>query len=330
MVTGIHSINNQYHGINAHLHSYWQNMGGWHSFHGNHIADLLRAMRAALLPMGYTADLESSLQVRRLDGPTEEPESDITIFDPHPVRPLLPAGQQDVSSELLVLSVPEVLQEPPLSDREFMAIAVYQLVHRGRDQGTPVAWIELLSPSNKGGSQDAAIYREKRSQLIHSGLVFVELDYLHESGSTLGRLGSYRIRQRQAADANAHPYRIAVIDPRPTFDEGKAYIAEFDVDEAIPTLTIPLNGEDRLPFDFDAPYQKTYTETLYGLELVDYRKLPLHFDRYSPADQARIANRMVAVVRAVESREDLESGPFASAGLPLAEALVELGLSEAR
>ncbi|MCB0062131.1 MAG: DUF4058 family protein [Caldilineaceae bacterium] len=290
---GIYSAKNQYYGINAHLHSDWQRFGGWHGFHGNHISDLLRAMRAQLLPMGYTADLANSLQIRRLDD-----------------------------------AVPETLQEPPLSEREFTAIAVYQVAHRGRDQGTPVAWIELLSPSNKGGSQDAAIYREKRSQLIHSGLVFVELDYLHESGSTLGCLGSYRIRQRQAADANAHPYRIAVIDPRPTFDEGKAYIAEFDVDEPIPTLTIPLNGEDRLLFDFDAPYQKSYTETLYGLELVDYRQLPLHFDRYSPADQARIANRMVAVLRAVERGEGLEMGPFVAAGLPLVEALVELNLSE--
>lgn len=93
MTTGVRSIRNQYCGINAHLHSYWQSMGGWHSFHGNHITDLLRALRAALLPMGYTADLESSLQVRRLDQPMDEQESDITIFDPHPVRPFLPTTQ---------------------------------------------------------------------------------------------------------------------------------------------------------------------------------------------------------------------------------------------
>lgn len=192
MKAAVRSIKNQYLGINAHLHSYWQTMGGWHSFHGNHIADLLRALRAQLLPMGYTAELEASLQVRRLDGPTQEPESDLTIFDPQPLRPFLPVEQRNTASALVVLTVPEALQEPPLSEKEFAAIAVYQLGHRGRDQGAPVAWVELLSPSNKGGSQDAAIYREKRSQLIHSGLVFVELDYLHESGSTLGRLARYR------------------------------------------------------------------------------------------------------------------------------------------
>lgn len=153
MSKGIYSTVNQYHGINAHLHSYWQSMGGWASFHGNHITDLLRAMRATLLPMGYTADLESSLQVRRLDGPTEEPESDITIFDPHAVRPFLPATQSSELNDLFVLSVADALEEPPLSEREYMAIAIYQLSHRGRDQGTPVAWIELLSPSKKGGAK---------------------------------------------------------------------------------------------------------------------------------------------------------------------------------
>jgi len=69
-----------------------------------------------------------------------------------------------------------------------------------------------------------------------------------------------------------------------------------------------------------------YTETLYGLELVDYHHLPHHFDRYSPADQTRIANRMVAVLQAAQAGIDLESGPFAADALPLAEALAKLDL----
>lgn len=100
--------------------------------------------------------------------------------------------------------------------------------------------------------------------------------------------------------------------------------AEFNVDQAIPALTIPLNGDDALAFNFDQPYQKTYTETLYGLELVDYRQLPQHFDRYSPTDQARIANRIVAVLQAAQAGVDLESGPFLVGTLPLAEALASV------
>ncbi|HEY8602006.1 MAG TPA: hypothetical protein VIL85_26505 [Thermomicrobiales bacterium] len=58
-----HSARNQYVGINPHLHSYWQGRGGWSRFHTNHIADLLRALRPLLLPRGYDADIEPSLQI---------------------------------------------------------------------------------------------------------------------------------------------------------------------------------------------------------------------------------------------------------------------------
>ena len=52
----LRSVRNQYPGVNAHLHSYWQGRGGWSRFHTNHIADLLRALRPLLLPRGYDAD----------------------------------------------------------------------------------------------------------------------------------------------------------------------------------------------------------------------------------------------------------------------------------
>ena len=52
------SVRNQYLGINAHLHSFWQAVGGWSRFHTNHISDLLRMLRPLLLPLGYDADIE--------------------------------------------------------------------------------------------------------------------------------------------------------------------------------------------------------------------------------------------------------------------------------
>lgn len=324
MMQPIRSIKNQYLGINAHLHSYWQSMGGWNSFHGNHIADLLRLLRVKLLPMGYTAEIEPSLQIRRLDIPDSEPESDITIFDPNPIRPFLSTSNISPGPNVLVLSAPDTLQEPPLSEKELQSIAVYRIEDQGRERGQPVVWLELLSPSNKGASEDAGLYREKRSKRLHSGVVFVEIDYLHESGTTLGRVANYRIRRNQPAQVTRHPYRIAVIDPRPHFAQGRAYINEFDVDASIPTVMIPLNGGDVLHFDFNTPYQKTFEETLYGLELIDYGQLPLRFERYSPVDQARIANRMLIVLKARQQGEDLERGPFPVEALPLEEALAKI------
>ncbi|MEM7132000.1 MAG: DUF4058 family protein [Chloroflexota bacterium] len=322
----IRSRINQYLGINAHLHSYWQLEGGWAGFHTNHIADLMRVLRAELLPMGYTAELEPSLQIRRLDNNIEEPESDVTIYDLDPNRGSTPSLYPEPAGAVLVLPAPDVLMKPALSEKEYSAVVIYELAQSQRSDKAPVVWIELLSPSNKGESQDGETYRQKRSKIVQSGLVFVEIDYRHESAPTFHGIADYRSRQRRISEPGSHPYRIAIIDPRPIFEEGRAYISEFDVDQPIPQMTLPLNGGDTLDFDFGIPYHKTFIETLYGLELVDYSQLPIRFERHSAAAQASIATRMVAILDAVQQDIELETGPFPIREMPQESALAEVGV----
>jgi hypothetical protein len=57
----LRSKKNEYRGVNAHLHSYFQTKGGWASFHTAHINDLAREINR-LLPPGYLVDVEQSLQ----------------------------------------------------------------------------------------------------------------------------------------------------------------------------------------------------------------------------------------------------------------------------
>lgn len=320
----VRSVKNQYLGINAHLHSFWQSEGGWAGFHGNHLADLMRTLRAQLLPIGYTVEYESSIQIRRLDGSIDAPESDVAIFDLDPQRGAQLATPIQATPGALVMTPPQAPAEDPVSDKEYGALAIYELLGGRRVRNTPVAWLELLSPSNKGNGRDAEIYRNKRAALVHSGLVFIELDYLHESAPTLARVADYRRTNGHAGKSEAHPYRIAVIDPRPTYATGRAYIAEFDVDAPIPIVAIALNAGDILRFDFGIPYRKTFEETLYGLELVDYAQFPLRFDRYRPTDQARIAARMLAVLTAAKQEIDLETGPFPVTETSLQEALYQI------
>jgi hypothetical protein len=133
--------------------------------------------------------------------------------------------------------------------------------------------------------QDSIYYGEKRLKLLQSGLVFVEIDYLHETPPTFPRLPNYSLWGRMPQpQPGAHAYRILVVDPRPTLQEGISAAYQFDVDDPIPVVTIPLNAGDKLDFDFNAPYQKTYEEMLYGLQPVDYSSLPLRFDSYSRDD----------------------------------------------
>ncbi|MEM6282098.1 MAG: DUF4058 family protein [Chloroflexota bacterium] len=300
-MTPIRARHNLYKGINAHLHSLWQAEGGWNGFHSSHIVYLTTALKAELLPLGYTAEIESSLQIRRFDQPIGRPESDVLIFDTDPSRP--PSSTQPITSSPAerVLPVPTMLQLGERTEKTHHAIAVRQ-----QAQNEPVAWIELLSPSNKPGGQDAERYREKRLQLLDSGMVFVEIDYLHESAPTFAG-SAYYGHQSPTEHEGSHAYRIAVIDPRPDLWEASGRIAEFDVNAPIPTLSIPLNAGDVLAFDFDAPYQKTFEDMLYGLELVDYDELPHHFDRYSEPDRAQILALMIATRNHLQSGDDLES-----------------------
>lgn len=311
----LRSIKNQYLGVNAHLHSFWQATHRWGEFHNRHVGDLTAALRKQLLPIGYTAVMEDSLQIRRVDQSAFRPRSDVTIYDLSPASALRFSASAALSTGQAAVPLIDMLDEDVLNDKPYRAVAIYPL---DTTQGDPVAWLELLSPMNKGHGRDASDYRTKRLALLEGGIVFVELDYLHETPPTFPKFPDYT-----AADPNpsAHPYRLVVVDPRPDVAAGTFYFKEFDVDFTIPAMLIPLNGDDVVCFDFGAVYRFTVEDMVYGLEFVDYAALPLNFDRYSADDQTRIARRMLAVIEAAAADGDIEGGPFAVRDLPLAEAL---------
>lgn len=310
MTEAVHSIKNQYFGINAHLHSFWQGAGKWHRFHNVHIAQLLVTLKAQLIPMGYTVETEESLQIRRIADQPAYPRADLLISDRDSRRAPRTSTLAATGATLTVEDFVEVEED---SDHPYYAIAIYERLVNDEDK--PVAWVELLSPSNKGRSLDARAYRAKRTELLRNGLVFVEIDYLHESPPTFERLADYSAKAQ-----DSHPYRIVVLDPRPNFHVGPVSLHEFDVDQVIPTVDIPLNGDDMLTFDFDMAYRKTFEEALFGYDM-DYRQLPLNFQRYSLIDQQRIAARMMTVLKAVQQGLGLETGPFPAQEISLQAAL---------
>jgi hypothetical protein len=311
MMPPISSLKNQYQGINPHLHSYFQAKGGWATFHTEHIVHLSHHLKRQLLPMGYTTQVEQSLQIRRVDNRMSRPRADVAIFDRDPHRPTAtPLLQRRPAS----MTFAELLDEPELSEARYRAIEIMEYDPETMENGQPVAWLELLSPSNKGNSEDANAYRAKRMDILVQGLVFIEIDYLHETPPSFHTLGNYPAE-------DSFPYRIIVIDPRPVLEDGPVQVAAFAVDERIPVLDIPLNRSEFIPFDFGIPYQETYNAGLYGVERVDYSKLPLNFDQYSRQDQIRIVRRMLAVIEAAKNGEDLEMGMFPIEDISLEEAL---------
>jgi Protein of unknown function (DUF4058) len=318
----VRSLKNQYLGINAHLHSQWQSEGGWDEFHMSHIVHLANGLHAQLRPMGYTANIKQSLQIRRYGEPAGKPESDVTIYDTDPTRGFTPQSQGS-GIEVMTMTVPEIFNFKQAEVEQYRAVGIYTFEPGKRDQGEAVAWIELLSPSNKPGGQDANYYSDKRLKILQSGVVFVELDYLHETPPNFAGLPNYVNRGKYLRpQPGSAPYCIVVIDPRPTFMEGRANTHRFRVDDPLPTVPIPLNKGDIVSADFGSPYQRTFTEGFFGDD-VDYHQFPLNFDRYSETDQARIAARMLAVLEAARSGIDLETGPFPTQALPDALAQIE-------
>jgi hypothetical protein len=315
----VRSVRNQYLGVNAHLHSTLQGEGGWGNFHTRHIVHLADWLNRQVRSLGYIAVVEDSLQIRRADEPSRRPKSDITIFDLQPLRTGDPQAGATQGSVGLLLPLAAALDMPELSEKPYRAVAIYEQAGPAQQTREPVAWIEVLSPSNKRIGDDAEAYLRKRRDLLDSGIVFVEVDYLHETPPTFAFLPDYSTMPQEPA----RPYRVVVCEPRPRHEDGWVRLVEFGVDELIPTIEIPLNGADLLPCAFAQVYRTTFETGFLG-DLVDYATLPVNFDHYSPTDQARIANRMLAVLAAAQSGADLEAGPLPVATLSLDEAMGQL------
>lgn len=134
----VRSVKNQYWGINAHLHSLWQAEGGWDEFHASHLIYLANALKIPLLPMGYTAGVQQSLQIRCANTSDGKPEADVLIYDTDPQRRYQPYPSPQSGHGLLVLPVPELLEVKEQGVEEYHAIGIYQFSTGKRERGEPV------------------------------------------------------------------------------------------------------------------------------------------------------------------------------------------------
>jgi hypothetical protein len=303
------SRKNQYCGINAHLNSQLQ-AEGWESFHTNHISDLYAFLNKKLRGTGYVARLEDSLQIRREYDPPRRSEADVLVWDTDPARGVQGMAHFPSGEMVLYHQGAVAVAADPRRYRDvdyFRAVGIHRLEHlEGHDE--PMAWIELLSPSNKPGGGHYRDYQEKREALLETeACVFAEIDYLHESPSTILGYPDYTRR-----DEGSTAFRVIVVDTRGKgIMRGDLYIAAFGVDEPIPAIPIPLHGSDVVSLALGEAYNQTYIRIEYGINddtRVDYRQLPAHIEKYSQEDRRRIVRRATAVEIAHEQGLDLEAG----------------------
>jgi hypothetical protein len=268
---------NPYIGINAHHNSWLQAKHQWGGFHTAYITRIHDALVELVYPLGYNVEMENSLQIRRLGDSPLSPKADVIIFDTQPSRYSQPIVNSPLQEAIPLLEFagydPDDLYFPALSIKK-------------QDDLEPVVWIEILSPSNKLPYSNFKSYDSKRQTLLITGIVYVEIDFIHEQPPTWSRIADYSHGYTQA-----YPYRIIVIDSRPNFHSGKVKLSEFAVNMPIPTMPIPLNDDDLIQVNFNAPYQATFEESSFG-RYVDYAQPPLNFESYTAVDREAILQLM--------------------------------------
>ncbi len=151
---------------------------------------------------------------------------------------------------------------------------------RTQDKRQPVVRIELLSPTNKPPGDGFIQYAEKRDTTLFQRLPLVEIDLLHEQPPVPRTIPSYADQH-----PGATPYTIYLTDTRRSVEDGSTRVYGFGVDDAIPSIIIPLAEDDQLEVDFNAPYRRTFRELSYFREVVDYHLVPPRFETYWPDDQ---------------------------------------------
>src|SRR5260221_4927566 len=175
---------NECEGINPQLNSRMQGYN-WEEFHLLHIADLHTELKRQLRGTIYEVRLGPSLQVRDYDSngrllPPRRPKPDLSIRDMRPgehrpssgstVEPKNPTRRME-AAEAMNIDPNDYLFALVIWDTEQKVNAIED------DRGKPVAWIELLSPSNKPGGTHYDEYEAKRFAAVRDGQTLVESGY---------------------------------------------------------------------------------------------------------------------------------------------------------
>lgn len=279
-------LQNPYNGVNAHLHSMAQNPVNsptiWTSIYASLIGDITNRLNQQL-PLNYIARTEQSLSIWTEDMGIESrrmlrPDSSIYLTGVS-TNPTTSAAIMDDPS-VRIVSLKHLLD-----DEDIFTPSV--VIYKNEYMGEPITRIELLSPTNKRGGSGYQAYQGSRLMALHSGTSLIELDYLHQSLSSLPEMSPY------PEHPDSHPYSLAVTDCRLSKNpDWNMLIYLRDVDITLPThVTIPLAGDDDLIFDFNAVYQFTFEIGRWGTH-IDYEQRPVNFESYSQADQKRILQVM--------------------------------------
>jgi len=261
-------------------------------FHLGCISQMRDILNETLLPPGYRANAETSLQVSS-KYELSTPEPDVGIYK-GPRSPLSKEGKRESAAQpsaVLDLVLPE--PEPP------MGIGIHNKL------GELVTWIEVLSPSNMPGQPHAAAYQANRARCLRSGVPLVEIHLLHEYRSPVPGIPVYPPVQERTEESD--PYMITVSNPHA--EQVEMY--SWGINDQLLLISIPLGSHGAVDFDFQLWWENVWRKGRFG-DFVDYRLEPIRMNKYSARDQQIIRQHMQTIAERHsinQSPSELDSTP---------------------
>jgi len=180
-------VSNLFNGFNPYTMAFLQQDGeNWDEFHKMSFGNIQNALNDDLERHGYVARLRPGLQVRIWDedaetwGRRRNPEPDVLITDKHPSPDLSDRSSPSNAPQGAIVFKAE--EAAGLSAEKFYwALAIFDVQAKDKEN-PPVAWIELLSPSNKPHHlTDWQDWRDKLEHLSNGGPVGRKSHFTTES-----------------------------------------------------------------------------------------------------------------------------------------------------
>lgn len=157
--------------------------------------------------------------------------------------------------------------------------------------GKEVTRIELLMPDSKPDQVFGEQYQQRRLELPRMGVTLVEIDFLHETPPLM----EHHARDTRSFPS-ADPYRIHIYNAcKAGMPYGSFSTFRFGVDIRCPKRPVPLADSERVEIDFKNVYNTTFESSRLFQLIVDYEREPERMETYTPADQARIRQRMKTI-----------------------------------
>jgi hypothetical protein len=266
-------VENPFKGVNPIVHTLFQIQGvklkhkAFQAMYITHLSDMLNQQ---LMESHYFAMPEDSVSVTGRDVyPDVVVEGDESELE---------FSSVGVSSPDLVIEIPRIAVNVLITQKQGNTVR-------------PVTAIELLSPTNLDRTSRIDEFNAKHQQLLAHGLNVVTIHLLHMFLPTLEDIPRY------PDNPDSAPYHLTVTRPQDVSEYGnyQTQVYRFGLDMPIPTIALPLIGEEKIAVNFDQPYQETYVKGRFNHQ-IDYAALsPNLLSKFREADRHYLEQRLTEI-----------------------------------